>query len=520
MEKNLLVVDIGTQSLRTSIIDPSGNTLVFKQVQYEEPFFSPREGYAEQNIDYYMEELCLTTKSIKEENPTVFSTISGMVVVDFRDSSVILDENNKPIRNAILWLDQRVTLLHNRNFKWYEKALFSVIGMLDTVKFNAERTPTWWLMENEPDNWARMKHYCTFGAYFNYCITGNLTVSSADCVGHYPIDFAHSKWFFKGHPKYDVFGIPYSALIPLVRVGDVIGKVSSEFSALSGIPEGLPVYASASDKACETFGNGCVDKSVASISLGTACTIDVVDQKYSEPEAFLPSYQAPYKGAYNLEVQIYHGLWMIRWFIREFASAERKEAKLAKMTIEQYLDSKILDIKPGSDGLVLQPYWGPGLSRPNSKGSIVGFSAIHTKYHIYRAILEGIAFALREALDAIMKKTHKKPDYIVVSGGGSGSEVILHIIADVFGIEVRKSASSQCSSLGAAMSGYLANGTYKTPEEAVKNMVKEPTRILPDPNNSAIYDKLYKKVYLKLYPALKKPEENIKYFYLENNGVK
>jgi sugar (pentulose or hexulose) kinase len=216
MSSNLLVVDVGTQSLRTSIVTKTGEVVFFKQIKYVEPYLSSREGYAEQDIDFYPDELAKATALMKKEDPLVFASICGMVVVDFRDSSVILDANKKPIRNAILWLDQRVTLLHNKNFKWYEKLLFSVIGMSDTVKYNAERTAAWWLIENEPQNWSRMKYYCTFGAYFNYRITGNLVVSSADCVGHYPIDFAKGKWFPKGHPKYDVFGIPRNALVPLV----------------------------------------------------------------------------------------------------------------------------------------------------------------------------------------------------------------------------------------------------------------------------------------------------------------
>lgn len=519
MSSNLLVVDVGTQSLRTSIVTKTGEVVFFKQIKYVEPYLSSREGYAEQDIDFYPDELAKATALMKKEDPLVFASICGMVVVDFRDSSVILDANKKPIRNAILWLDQRVTLLHNKNFKWYEKLLFSVIGMSDTVKYNAERTAAWWLIENEPENWSKMKYYCTFGAYFNYRITGNLVVSSADCVGHYPIDFAKGKWFPKGHPKYDVFGIPRDALVPLVEVGQVIGKVSHQFSELSGIPEGLPVYASASDKACETFGNGCIAKNQASISLGTACTIDVVDSKYSEPETFLPSYQAPYPGDFNLEVQIYRGLWMIKWYIDQFGAADKKDAFEAGMSMEKYLDKKIKDIPPGCDGLTLQPYWGPGLKRPNAKGAIVGFGAQHTRYHIYRAIIEGVAFALREGLDEIVKKTHKKPDYLVVSGGGSDSDIVLQILADVFDIEVHKSATPQSSTIGGAMSGFLANGTFKTPEEAVAAMVKPGYVIKPNTANVATYDKLYKKVYLKMYPSLKKIYSNVKYFTLETNGA-
>ena len=515
---NILVVDVGTQSLKASIISQNGEVLCFRQVRYEKPYLSPKEGYAEQNPDYYLDELCVATRALNEENPEQMASVKAMTLVDFRDSSVILDENGKPIRNSILWLDQRVTRLHGKNLKLWEKLLFDIVGMKDTVKYNSERTASFWLMKYEKENWEKMKTYAPIGTYFNQQITGNAVVSSADCVGHFPIDFKKGKWFFKGHPKYDVFGIPMNALPKLVDVGSVIGYVTELFSRKSMIPEGIPLYASGSDKCCETFGNGCIDKRQASISLGTACTIDVVDQKYSEPEAFLPSYQAPYKGSYDLEIQIYRGMWMVTWFEEQFASKDRIDAEKMGMSLESYLESKVKEIRPGSDGLVLQPYWGPGLKRPNAKGGIVGFSAVHTRYHIYRAILEGIAFALREGLDEIVRKTKTVPDYLVVSGGGSESNVLLQIIADVFGIEVRKSALVEASTLGGAMSVFLADGTYSTPEEAVKNMVKEGEIIRPNSESHKIYDKLYRNVYLKMYPSLSEIYRNIKYFYLENVG--
>lgn len=519
MKTCMLVVDVGTQSLRASLIDKTGKVLAFSRKKYDPAYYSPREGYAEQDADFYLHVLCQATNDLKNTNSNIYDNLKGFVIDGFRDTSVILDENKKPIRNAILWLDQRVTVIpHMRNLKFYEKALFNLVGMYDTVKYNAERTVSYWIKENEPQNWAKMKYYCPISAYFNYKITNNLAVSGADTIGHYPINFKKGTWLPSWHPKIDVYGIPLDKVPPVVPVGSVIGTVSKEFSLASGIPEGINVYASGSDKACETFGNGCTDEDVASISLGTACTIDVVSHKYSEPETFLPSYQAPYKGYYDLEVQIYRGLWMVKWFTDNFGSVDIKDATKAGMTIEDYLNMKITKIHPGCDGLVLQPYWGPGLKRPNAKGSIIGFSGVHTRYHLYRAIIEGIAFALRDGLDEIRKKTHKMPKYLVVSGGGSSSDIFCHIIADVFGIDVHRALNAESSTLGGAMSGFISNGTYKTPQETIKNMVV-PGDVIPyDKGNHEIYDRLYKKVYLKIYPSLKTVYNNCKHFYLESNG--
>lgn len=516
MKDKILVIDIGTQSLRASVVSSTGKILAFCRRHYEVPYVSPSKGFAEQNVDFYVDELSLACKELFENNPQYQSNLGGLIVDVFRDSSIILDENMKPIRNAILWLDQRVTRMPKMEYlKWYEKALFNIIGMKDVVRYNAERTVTYWLMKNEPENWKKMRYYCPLGAYFNYKITGNFVSSSADCIGHYPMNFKKGEWYNRLHPKHDIFSIPYESLVPLVKVGDLIGKVSEEFSKKSSIPVGLPVFASGSDKACETFGNGCIDKTSASISLGTACTIEIVDNKYSEPEKFLPSYQTPYKGSYDLEIQIYCGLWMVRWFIDNFAYEETLIAKERNVSVEEVLNEKIKDIPAGSDGLVLQPYWQPGLKRPNAKGSIVGFSNVHTKYHLFKAIYEGIAFGLREGMEEIVRKTHRKPSYIVISGGGSNSLEMCQIIADVFGINCYISSEVESSTIGGAMAGFLDIGYYHSPSEAKNAMVSLGKEIMPIKANHDVYEKLYKKVYLKMYPSLKNVYKESKDFYLD-----
>jgi sugar (pentulose or hexulose) kinase len=516
MKDYFLVIDVGTQSLRASVVSSTGDILAFSRRKYEVPYFSPEKGFAEQRVDFYLEEIIKATNDIYDDYPDYLKAVKGLVIDVFRDSSIILDEEKKPLRNAVLWLDQRITRIPGmKNLKWYEKIIFKAIGMMDTVKYNAERTVSYWLMEHEPELWKKMKYYCPLGAYFNYKITGNLAVSTADCIGHYPIDFKSGKWLPSWHPKQSVFSIPVSALPPLVPVGQIIGNVTEEFSRLSKIPAGLPVYASGSDKACETYGNGCTNRYSASISLGTACTIEVVSEKYSEPEKFLPSYQTPYPGAYDLEVQVYSGLWMIKWFVDNFGSEDKEEAQRRGISVEQVLNEKIRDIPAGCDGLVLQPYWQPGLKRPNGKGGIIGFSNVHGKYHIYRAIYEGIAFALREGMDEIVKKTHITPAYLVISGGGSNSPELCHIIADVFGIPCTISNEVESSTIGGAMSGFLNSGVFKTPQEAKDAMVTPGQVIEPDSVNHKIYNQLYTKVYLKMYPGLAKAYENNKNFYLD-----
>ncbi len=519
MEHILLIVDMGTQSLRASLVSEERGILAFDKEAYEEPYFSVAKDFAEQHPDYYLEQLCKATNKLKAANEELFDKAEGMVLVSFRDTSVILDENKEPIRPSILWLDQRTAKIENQwNLKWFEKALFGIIGMTDTVRYNSARTPSFWIMENEPENWEKMRWYVPLTCYFNYKMTGNLQVSVADCIGHYPINYPKGKWYPNWHPKIDVFKIPLKACPDLVPAGEVLGYITEEFSERSGIKAGLPLYASASDKACETLGDGVIDEDEAAISLGTACTIDVVSHKYKEPEAFLPSYPTPYNGDFDYEIQIYRGLWMLRWFGEQFCADDLAKAKAEGKSYEEFFDQAIMSIDPGSDGLVLQPYWGAGLKRPNARGSIIGFSSTHTKYHFYRAIIEGLGYALREGLDEIVKKTHHVPSRIIVSGGGSTSDVICQIICDLFGIEVIQSETPETSTIGAAMSGFLAMKVFKTPQEAKEKMTKYGKVFQPNLENKKKYDYLYHNVYLKIYPGLKDAYTECKnFFQMENH---
>ena len=205
---------------------------------------------------------------------------------------------------------------------------------------------------------------------------------------------------------------------------------------------------------------------------------------------------------------------VLQCFSEQFGETDLVEAKRENLSVEEFLDKKIASILPGSDGLVLQPYWGPGLKRPNARGSIIGFSGAHTRFHLYRAIIEGIGFALREGLDEIVRKTHRVPDYLVVSGGGSQSSLYMQILADIFGMEVRQAENTEMTTIGAAMSVFLARGIFKTPKEATERFSKTVRSYHPDKKNHEIYDLLYKKVYAKLYPSLKDVYRNCKEFYL------
>lgn len=514
-EKVVIAIDIGTQSLRASFVDSKGTILACARRKYDPAYFSPKPGYCEQNPDFYYNELASATKELMESEVASRVQPLCLIICIFRDTSVFLDENMQVVRPSILWIDPRnAELKKDYNLTLFDKLAFRLVGIYHTARYNAKRTPSWWLRENEPENWRKIKHYVPLGAFINYKLTGNLVVSNADCIGHYPIYFKEGRWLKKSNVKYHVFGIPYEMLPPLIQNGEVIGKITKEASEQTHLPQGLTIYASGADKACEVLGNGSLDSTSATISFGTACAIDIAVKKYKNSERFLPAYRAPIAGLYDMEIQIYRGFWMLNWFIDNFASEDDiKEAHMQGLNIEAHLDHEIAKIQPGSCGLVIQPYWGAGLSRPNARGAIIGFSDIHNKYHIYRATIEGIAFALKEGLLKLERRSHKHVRRLIISGGGAKNEVILQMAADIFNLPVYKTKSEESATVGAAISGFVFSGFYKNEKEAVNAMVHYSDKVyMPNPETVKRYAYLYDNVYKMIYKKIKKLDLKLKEF--------
>ena len=237
-------------------------------------------------------------------------------------------------------------------------------------------------------------------------LTGKFADSVASQIGHLPLDYKRRKWKKPNDIQMPVYNVPAEKLVDLVQPGDIIGWVTKKASEETGLPEGLPIIATGSDKSCESLGCGVLSEDVASISLGTAATVQLaLKGRYVEPVRFLPAYPSTAKGYYNPEVQIYRGFWMLRWFIENFGKEESLIAEKEGVPTEVVLNRCLKDTPAGCDGLVLQPYWSPLLQYPEARGSVVGFRDYHTKAHLYRAIIEGIGYALRDGLESMEKRS-------------------------------------------------------------------------------------------------------------------
>ncbi len=506
----VLSIDVGTQSVRVVLFDLAGNIVQIEKTIIE-PYFSPQPGFAEQNPIYYWEKLKETTRKLFDNLKVDISRIAGMAMTTQRGTIINLDANGNPLRPAIVWLDQRRTE-KGRYPNGVVKQGMKVLGLYDGVVHAMRDAEVNWLRKNQPDIWEKTKKYVFLSSYLIFKLTGNFVDSVGSTVGYIPFDYKRHRWSKAGSRNAKMFPVEREKLVDLVKPSETLGYISAIAANETGIPAGMPLIASAADKACEVLGSGCMTPEIACLSYGTTATVQTTSKKYVEIIPFFPPYPSAISGMFNTEAMIYRGFWMISWFKNEFGHREIEITKDTDKEPEDLFDEMIRDIPPGSLGLTLQPYWSPGVKIPGTeaKGAIIGFGDVHTRAHIYRSILEGLAYALRDGLIRTQRRTGVRVKKIRVSGGGSQSKNVMQLTADIFGLPSEKPHTYETSALGAAINAAVGLGLYPDYETAISNMCRIGEVYLPNHDNYLIYNKLFRKVYQKMYPKLKPLYDQIK----------
>lgn len=497
----ILSIDCGTQSLRTHIFDLKGNLLASEKIEYL-PYFSEKPGWAEQNPDVFYKSLCTGCMELKEKHPGYFNSIAGIGITAQRDTMVCCDKKGNPLRPAITWLDQRkADPVFKPNF--ILKPFLKLLGLLETLyKVQADGKCNW-IRQNQSDIWKNTHKYLQVSGFLNHKLTNEFKDSISSQIGHIPFNYKKRKWASKFDLNGFIFPVEKQKLPELVEPGEKIGEISLKASMETGLKHGTPVIACGSDKGCETIGMGVSSPEKASLSFGTTATVQTTSRKYFEPLKNMPPYPAPIPGCYNPEVEIFRGYWMITWYRDQFAHPETIEAEKTGEIPEVLLDKLLETTPPGAMGLMLQPFWSPGLNNPNAKGAIIGFGDVHTRAHVYRAVIEGLSYSLLDGLQSIERKSGTKVKTLAVSGGASQSDQICQISADIFNRPIVRGQTFETSGLGAAIITAVGINEYEDVNQAIENMVVHEKTFMPDPVNAELYRKLYKRVYSKMYSSLR-----------------
>ena len=500
MEDTLLAVDCGTQSLRAMLFSRTGRLLDKVKIDYE-PYLSPRPGWAEQDVRLYWGALCAAAMTLKARSGPAFARLRGVGVTALRNTPVLVDGAGEPVLPAILWLDTRKAARVYRP-GWARRSVYAAAGILDTVLAAQEDCKTNWIRQHRPEAWDRAEKVLQVSGYLNHRLTGRFLDSIACQVGHIPFNYKELRWCGAGELNALVFPVEPGKRPGLVPPGCPLGAVTRAACAATGIPEGVPVVACASDKGAESLGTGCIGPAQASISLGTAASVQATSPRYFEPLPFMPAYPAGLRGHFSPEVQVFRGYWMISWFLREFAPLEREQARLRGIPPEVLLDRLLAETPAGALGLMTLPHWGPCLQAPGAKGSMIGFGAGHTRSHVYRSLIEGLGFALRDGLERIERAGGIAVERIGVAGGASQSAEICQITADTIGRPLCCGETFEAAGLGAAVLTAAGTGLYGSVAEAVPAMVRPGRTFAPRPGCAELYRQLYREVHRRIQPRL------------------
>ncbi|MBI5309812.1 MAG: FGGY-family carbohydrate kinase [Actinobacteria bacterium] len=502
----LLAIDNGTQSVRALAFTLGGELAGVEKVAIE-PYFSENPGWAEQHVEVYWDAVCEACRGLLGALGVDAARVAGLAVTTQRSTLVNLDTDGRPLRPAIVWLDQRRSANPPRMSRVIEAGakLTGRGQILRELRAEAECN---WIAEYQPEVVAATRRFVFLSGYLNWRLTGAFVDSAAAQVGYVPFDFKKRQWAGDGDPRWRALAVEREWLPELTPAGGRLGELTADAATAMGLPPGLPVIAAGTDKACELLGSGCLDPSTGGVSYGTTATINTVNNRYVEPIPPLPAYPAAQPDAWNSEVMIRRGYWMIEWFKRElgsdvlgntdFDSPGAGEEAFARL--EQLLS----ETPPGADGLLLQPYWGAGtpFPGPEARGAVIGFGDMHGRSHMYRAIVEGIAHALRDAGKRLAKRNGRSLERLRVAGGGARSDAVMQITADVFGLVAERPHVTEASGLGAAINVAVGLGLQPDYETAVARMVRVGDAFTPDPASHALYTEIHERVYSGMYKRL------------------
>lgn len=497
MRRIVLCCDVGTQSTRAMLVDEEGALLMQHRVAHEPAYVSPCIDWAEQDADFYVDRLAQAVQGLRAGAGGLWGRIEGVALTTIRCTSVAVDKQGRPLRPAFVWMDKRKCSRKPAIPLW-KRAVFGAVHMLKTAEAHYRVSPCNWMRENEPELWARTDAFLLLSGYLVFRLTGNRADAVSSLVGYVPFDHKKRAWMDKRALTRFLFDIEREKLPAAHEAGEKLGEITREAARLTGIPEGLPLFAAGADKACETLGLGCVDGQRAAISFGTTATVAFTLDRYVEPERFVPAYSSLIPGCVTPEVQIYRGYWLISWFKREFAAKEVEQAKALRVSAEELLNRRLREVPPGCDGLVLQPYFTPNVTMPHARGSVIGFSDVHTRIHLYRAIIEGINFALMSGLDKMQRRAKVRVRELRLGGGGAQSDEICQITANMFGLPCVRTQTTEVSGLGAAMAAFVGLKVYRDLYEAAQHMVHTADVFQPDEQQHRLYRQIYREVFRRV----------------------
>ena len=501
----LIGVDLGTSGTKTVIFDTAGNPLASKTIEY--PMYQPHNGWAEQDPLHWWQAARDSMKAVIAQSGIDPHDIAGIGISGQMHGLVMLDKDGNVLRKSIIWCDQRTGKeCEEITQKVGAKRLIEITANPALTGFTASKIL--WVKNNEPEVYEKCAHILLPKDYVRYMLTGEYATEVSDASGMQLLDVPKRCWSDEVLEK---LGIDKSLLAKVYESPEVTGKVSKKAAEECGVPEGTPVVGGAGDNAAAAVGTGTVEDGRAFTTIGTSGVVFAHTSQLSiDPQGRVHTFCCAVPGAWHVMGVTQAAGLSLKWFRDNFCHEEMIAADGMGKDPYFLMDQQAGRIPIGCDRLLYLPYLmgerTPHLD-PDCRGVFFGLSAMHTRQHLLRAVMEGVTYSQRDSVE-VLKSMGVKIGEMLACGGGGSSPLWRQMLADVYNCPVKTVASKEGPALGVAILAGVGTGVYKSVEEGCKAVIRTNPPQNPVAEQSAEYEKFYQ-IYKSLYPALRDAYHNL-----------
>ena len=490
MASRLLGIDVGTGGTRAVLLDETGRVLGAATAEHAE-MASPQLGWAEQDPRDWWRAACAAIPECLAKAGAKAADVTAVGLSGQMHGLVLLDAGGEVMRPALIWCDQRTEQeCREITERIGAKRLIELVANPALTGFTLPKIL--WVRKHEPEAWARVRSIMLPKDYVRFKLTGARATDMADGSGTLLLDVVNRRWSAE---MLKALELRAEILPEVFESPEITGRITKEGAAASGLREGIPVVAGGGDQAAGAVGMGIVEPGNVSATIGTSGVVFAATSKpVVEPQGRIHTFCHAIPGRWHVMGVTQGAGLSLRWFRDQFGGGNSYDALMKEAAVAP----------AGSDGLLWAPYLmgerTPHLD-PNARAALVGLTAQHTRAHVIRAILEGVAFSLRDTF-TIFRELGVPVKSIRLGGGGARSPLWQQIQADIYGMPVDLVAAEEGAAYGAALLAGVGAGVWRSVEAACEMAVHVAKRVEPIAKNVQLMNRRYEE-YRKLYPALR-----------------
>ncbi|MHB1483197.1 MAG: xylulokinase [Saccharofermentanales bacterium] len=503
----LLGIDIGTSGTKTVVFDHDCKVIASESYGY--PMSQPHNGWAEQDPHDWWDAVCSTCKGVLAKSGIHPADIKGIGLSGQMHGLVMLDEDGEVLRPSIIWCDQRTQEECDEITRRVgAERLIEITANPALTGFTASKIL--WVRNHEPEIYEKCKHILLPKDYIRFCMTGDYATDVSDASGMQLLDIGERRW---SDEVLEALDIDRDLLGKVYESVEITGFTSVHAAESAGLEAGIPVVGGAGDNAAAAVGTGVVKDGKAFTTIGTSGVIFAhTSELVIDPKGRVHTFCCAVPGAWHVMGVTQAAGLSLEWFKKEFCAREIMDANDKNISVYRIMDEEASQIRVGCDDLIYLPYLmgerTPHLD-PDCRGVFFGLSAMHTRAHLIRSVMEGVAFSLKDCM-SVLNEMGVAPDEMLACGGGGKSPLWRQMLADAYDCPVITLAADEGPALGVAILAGTGTGMFSSVENACEKIIARKDMIMPIPDNNAKMERNYL-IFKSLYVQLKNTFKSFKY---------